>query len=443
MIPPNDTQPAGPIPHGDNALQPSPTAPRPLMVQISYGPLAVVAAKPILPARRKAVAATDAEHSLSIARTREKQEAIDRDLNAFYNYAKVLALDMSKKYGKKPDHYLRLMFSGGASMQKAWEPSAFNAWVHNLAKEANEDAERGEATKLLDLQREHLDEYHSLTPAEKRELVANFKEDRDSRKMGLRVNPRGRQADANHTFDKIEDLIVGLKCRIGVDGFYCFFKNNSEFQMRPRWYFTSPQLNRYFTGMIKKWDVETIGALGEAFSIAGCDLMSYLRNAKARADWLKTEIREKITAALVKITGNKKAVMQYKSYEKDIVLHYGIELVGWTAGLPFACPSSLPVTLEPLQNLLQAIDNGQCYFRRLSASEKSERRKQYDKSVADGTVATRQPRKDKGKPRGSYRQRKAVGAEHEEGGDEDVGGIAHGKKRARCAASSDEDSDSE
>ncbi len=86
--------------------------------------------------------------------------------------------------------------------------------------------------------------------------------------------------------------------------------------MRPRWYFTAPQLNRYFTGSIKRWDVENIGALGEAFSIAGCDLMGvcwvlvipsghliaclsgYLRNAKSRADWVKTEIRDKITAGL-------------------------------------------------------------------------------------------------------------------------------------------------
>ena len=43
--------------------------------------------------------------------------------------------------------------------------------------------------------------------------------------------------------------------------------------MRPRWYFTNPQLNRYLTGQIKRWDVESIGAFGEAFSIAGSDLM--------------------------------------------------------------------------------------------------------------------------------------------------------------------------
>ncbi len=165
--------------------------------------------------------------------------------------------------------------------------------VHVLTEYARADltpdAEPGEAKKLLELQREHLDEYHELSAAQKRELIESFKEDRDSRKMGLRVNPRGRQADANSTFEKIENLVsgisvayssspehaqlVGLKCRIGVEGFYCFFKNNSEFQMLPRWFFTSPQLNRYLTGTIKRWDVETIGSMGEAFSIAGSDIM--------------------------------------------------------------------------------------------------------------------------------------------------------------------------
>ena len=47
------------------------------------------------------------------------------------------------------------------------------------------------------------------------ELIEAFKEDRDSRKMGLRVNPRGRQADANSTFEKIEDLVsvISMSCR--------------------------------------------------------------------------------------------------------------------------------------------------------------------------------------------------------------------------------------
>ncbi len=68
-------------------------------------------------------------------------------------------------------------------------------------------AEVGEAAKLIDLQREHLDEYHQLTRAEKRDLIESFKDERHSRKMGVRVNPRGRQADVNKTCEKIEDLV--------------------------------------------------------------------------------------------------------------------------------------------------------------------------------------------------------------------------------------------
>ncbi|RPD53305.1 hypothetical protein L226DRAFT_576384 [Lentinus tigrinus ALCF2SS1-7] len=390
----------------------------PLSVTIGYGPSAVIAVKPILPTKCKAVGTTSGQQSLSIVWTREKQDAIDADLSSFFRLAETQAATMAEKYGNKPDYYLRLMFSGGMTMQRAREPSAFNAWAHNLAKEVNEDADTGDALNLLDLQREHLDEYHKLSAAEKKELVESFKEERNSRKMGTRVNLRGRQADANNTFNKIEDMIIGLKCRVGIDGFYCFFKNNSEFQMRPRWFFTSPQLNHYLMGQIKWWDVEAIGALSEAFSITGCDLMSYLCNARARSDWVKTEIRDKITAALIKITENQKAIMHYKSYEKDIVLNYGIELVGWPDSLRFACPSDLPTTLEPLQNLLQAIDNGKCYFCRLSKSERAQRRGAHQQKVAEGSVLTRQPRSDNGKKCAPYQRHKQVDpeADQEEGG---------------------------
>ncbi len=145
-----------------------------------------------------------------------------------------------------------------------------------------------------------------------------------------------------------------------------------------------------------------------------------------------------LTQLAVKITGNKKAVMQYKSYDKDIVLHHGIELVGWTEGLPFACPSSLPATLEPLQRLLRAIDDGECHFRRLGASERALRREEYNRKIAEGAVAPRRTRKDKGGTRKTYRRRKqATGtqpaSDNNENEDEDEG-VVRGKKRARKTA---------
>ncbi len=154
----------------------------------------------------------------------------------------------------------------------------------------------------------------------------------------------------------------------------------------------------------------------------------------------------------VKITGNKKVIMQYKSYEKDIVLHYAVELIGWSEGLPFACPSSLPTTLEPLQQLLQAIDDGHCHFRRLSKSELTARREAFNKKVAEGNVPARATRKDKGTKRKSYRRRKqpdpAPDTNDKDTGDEEEDeeaetGAARGKKRARCGEDEWSPSDSE
>ncbi|RDX44106.1 hypothetical protein OH76DRAFT_1487325 [Lentinus brumalis] len=386
---------------------------------VNYGPQAVVAAKPILPTQRRPPAASTGEQrARGHAWSKEKAENLEKDLSKWFDDAVEYSTALSLRYGNKPDFYLRRMFTGGASMLKGREPSAYNAWAHNLAKEAKENADPGESVNLMDLKRDRADEYYELTAAQKRDLVEGFKDVRDSRSMGLRVNPRGRAQDVNTVCTKIEDMFVGLKCRAGVEGFYCIFKNNSEIRLRPRWYFTSPQLNRYLTGTIKKWDVEKIGAMGEAFSIAGCDLMAFLRNGKARADWLKGEIRDKVNGMLAKITGNTKAVMQYKSYDKEIVCHYGIELVGWTHDV-FACPSSLPTTLEPLKILLDAIDNGACHFRRLDTKDLAERRRVLEAKVAEGAVPARKERHDKGKRRGPYRPRKKASRDEDEDREED------------------------
>ena len=67
--------------------------------------------------------------------------------------------------------------------------------------------------------------------------------------------------------------LCGLKCRAGIEAFVCIMRNNTGYHMSPKWFFTNPSMNRYLTGAIKKWDVESIGTKLEAFSIAGCDML--------------------------------------------------------------------------------------------------------------------------------------------------------------------------
>ena len=68
--------------------------------------------------------------------------------------------------------------------------------------------------------------------------------------------------------------LCGLKLRCGIEAFFCIVRNNTEYHMNPRWFFTNPSMNRYLTGAMRKWDVEDIGTRLEAFSIAGCNMLS-------------------------------------------------------------------------------------------------------------------------------------------------------------------------
>ncbi|OBZ65923.1 hypothetical protein A0H81_14083 [Grifola frondosa] len=274
-----------------------------------------------------------------------------------------------------------------------------------------------DASNLLDLQRENIDDYRNLTAEQKTELINDLIEDRDSRSMGRRLSQRSRTQDINNVIEQLIDIILGAKARSGIDGFFCLFPNSVEFHMAPRWFFTLEQIETFLCHNVKGWDTNKI---------------EFLRTSKAQADWLKAEIRRLINKMLVDITGNEKAVMNYVSYERDIVLLYGIELVGWTMD-KWANPSDLSNSIPPLQKLYSALESGQCHFVRVGMTDLNERRKAYDAKVAAGLVPPRKTRKDAGTKRAPRvevsKKRRAV--EDEDGG----GDISQASKHHRGGGS--------
>ncbi|KAH9929137.1 hypothetical protein B0H21DRAFT_826223 [Amylocystis lapponica] len=391
------------------------------MAEITYGPVAAVAARPVAPAsRRKAPQLSTEQRKAMAAKSQAKQADLQADILSWYEDTTKYSKTLAEKYGKKPEFYLHLMFSGGVKLQSKRKPNAFNAWSRRLAQEANEGAAVGSATSLLELQKENIEEYHNLAEAEKAELIAELEEQRASRSQGLRLNTRGRKQDIDNVCKKIECMLFGLKCRVGIEAFYCVVRSTPEFDMIPRWFFTTPQIDNYLRGAVRKgWNPEHIGTLTEAFSVAGCDFMTYLSTSKMKADWMKGEIRDKINTMLVNITGKKKAQMNYVNYEKEIVLKYGVELHGWTHE-KFANPSNLSTSVSPLRILLDAIEQGECRFVRLTATERAAKEKDYDRRAAAGEVPKRKKRKD-------------AGGKH----------VSQGKKRARPERGDDSSSSSD
>ena len=135
----------------------------------------------------------------------------------------------------------------------------------------------------------------------------------------------------------------------------------------------------------------------------------------------------------VEITGNEHAVMNYKSFEKDIVLRYGIKLEGWTHK-SFAQPKELPSAIEPLRKLLDAMEKGSCHFVKLTANEWAQRQKEYDEKLSKGAVRPRKKRSDAG---GTHASRKRKGGNDDLEGESQVNDVDNGAasneshKRAR------------
>lgn len=69
--------------------------------------------------------------------------------------------------------------------------------------------------------------------------------------------------------------MVGLATHVGVEGFFCIVRNRADFHMDPQWYFTSRELEEYMPiATRKKWVTTEVGTKIEAFSVAGCNILS-------------------------------------------------------------------------------------------------------------------------------------------------------------------------
>ena len=111
---------------------------------------------------------------------------------------------------------------------------------------------------------------------------------------------------------------------------------------------------------------------------------------------IRTEIREGLgtisialklfsNLALVALTGDPKATMQYDRYEKLIVIDKGVQLINWPDDIPFVNASNIG-SLHTLHHLIAALtdddDEKRCRWVHLAADELEARTKTYyDKDI--------------------------------------------------------------
>ncbi|KZT68376.1 hypothetical protein DAEQUDRAFT_766380 [Daedalea quercina L-15889] len=266
--------------------------------EVTYGPQAAIAARPIQPTKRKHMnqdAATTRERH---AAAQAKHDEIERELAGWYASAEDTAKQLATRFDKEPQYFLSRMFSGGFKKQKERKPNVWNAWQHRVMTQANEDREPGERQGLIETIEECRDAYDRLSDSAKQDLLEELLEERDSRKIGVRLNQRGRIADVNAVWALVIELLKGLKARVGIEFVLLLVRNNHEFLMDPKWFISSMQIDEYLHVAVHGWDPEKIGTLVEAFLVAGCDFMSFYCTPREKAEHLRKLIRRKILEGL-------------------------------------------------------------------------------------------------------------------------------------------------
>ncbi|KAJ7900955.1 hypothetical protein B0H14DRAFT_2330532 [Mycena olivaceomarginata] len=200
----------------------------------------------------------------------EKQRKIDAHCAEWHEFTRAKIQQMAKEFDMKERYFEDLFFQGGARMvhqQKNLNP--YNAFKNAKAEENREAGIREDAREI---HRNHLDEYLALSKEEKDALLENFAQIKSDNFHFRRDTPRARIQDVANTVRNVRMLFSGLQRRVGVQGFFCFVRDNADFFVEPQWFFTCPELENYMQfATAKRWDTGRVGAKLEAFAIAGCD----------------------------------------------------------------------------------------------------------------------------------------------------------------------------
>ena len=62
-----------------------------------------------------------------------------------------------------------------------------------------------------------------------------------------------------------------LKCRCGVEGFFCVTRNNKEYDFLMKWFFSDPDISTHLINAIDGWEPIPICIELETFGLSMCE----------------------------------------------------------------------------------------------------------------------------------------------------------------------------
>ncbi|KDQ48931.1 hypothetical protein JAAARDRAFT_144191 [Jaapia argillacea MUCL 33604] len=357
-----------------------------------------------------------------ILKIRRKTTAMSyqEDLDNAWGEIERMKDQLAMKYSKSRLRVGMDLHGGRGSLTKGRrnKTSAWNAFVWKMRQNAGESAPRGRGA-LADITQNHefRQQYEATSPEERESYVKELERHKATNAKAQRVSTRSKTNDVIHTVAVIEDELVNLGLRTGVESMLVVVKGTTNMTTKPRM-FTTERIENFLAGTLKIDPGEFVTRM-EGCALGG---LKGAANHKNRLSSARSTLREIINTKLVEISGDTTASMKWTHYWRDIVVKHRVIVVGWPDDIPFGNLSDVVKTLSDYESLTRKWQSGKISFKALTEQEFTEMDEDRQHRIDNGEIDIPLPRKtrsDKGKQRvgsseGGGRPQKRKGAKSRE-----------------------------
>ncbi|KAJ7857277.1 hypothetical protein B0H14DRAFT_3447978 [Mycena olivaceomarginata] len=347
--------------------------------------------KPVQQPRQRQVSqATKATRALAVEQRAENDLALTAKFNEIFIQREEDIKTLAKEY-KKTETYIRQVLENSTHYTGKRALSLKNAITHRLSQEARDKGETyNTRDEQINLSGEQYRAYRdSLTEEEKKSLLDDLAESKNTKEHGVRATNKAVALDAMQTTSQIGRVIIALHSRTAVRGFAMFTRGHPDDSAMPS-FVESDEASKFFedTFDCSVWDVV------RKFELWSCNRDKM--NNRNDIDAVRKYITELVEGALRKITGDKTVTMSWTNYKIDIVHTLGVEMAGWPSSVVMVRPSKMAADVA--RRILDKLRSGAIHWVALTRSQRAEVAEEVEALRESGAVKQQKQRSDKNKP---------------------------------------------
>ncbi|KAI0038844.1 hypothetical protein FA95DRAFT_1613053 [Auriscalpium vulgare] len=313
-------------------------------------------------------------------RRRDKAFKLQHDISTAQQMILEQAKKIAKNHGRSLPWVTSRLLLGGKLLRSR---RSVNAWTVHLTKSLasiNSKRKAGDRIKMSSIPADTMEEiketYHDLDEKELEALREEGAAARKEKATAGRTSEIGRQKDFDATFNNLIQEAVAVQERTRCEILILAVRGDTMHTAEPMLY-ASPKAKSWISWKFKL-SLSDMGLHLEAFVVGNLAEGEFTIVGKKINDhvaWVRERLGSSLLSFLQEarlIKPGEKLKMAYKNYNDAIVKRFGVVLHGWP--LEGELQDAAKLARPNLNKVIEALKDGSCHWKRLTAEELRVRR---------------------------------------------------------------------